>query len=633
MKALRKGMFLFLLLSAAKISAADPDPMASNTGQKDLVMRVKLTQPIVTGNSADAQSAPEGLTGPAISMGLGDATLHGSVSHEKLPDTSTRETINWHSVSAPAGNTRASEALTSPLTSQFSVKDNRVEPGTVLNVRGDLDGLAQAIDRLKKKTPTEPKHLVSNTDKETNNQVQGAGSLSPNSGGRTMGGNMPLPLSTSNNKMATNLITSSWESCPPRIDQGGWKVYEQFKKVERGSDGNTVSVGACIDQGAVVDIVKNYASCSIVADQNARKAFQQYKTFATLNGQKLDVADCKMDTEAFYPVESTPVGCSVRHDFVAKKSIQQQKLFYKDSLGATVPVADCQDSDLAYAQYTTANTCVPTWDQGQNIMIGNSRVAYKDAAGTEQYAAECRPDDSRFAVLEAYCDPKYDHDFGAGQSYYLTRSYYVNGESKPAYLTACARSTKTSFPHIYQTATCGVVNDDAKLLTTWKSKTQIQTETDGVLEIAPCQVRGSPTPYAFLGEDKTVWREWIELGWMSAIVGQATYFDTLKANFVSMNFTNSLNNYTVLCYGPGTGGTMAQCGGTNPDFNNYILEKGGWMVKHKAAEEFRKKYLRGDGTSYADPTIAHNNLGMRMCISGTGNGYGRPDTSNCPAPY
>ena len=88
---------------------------------------------------------------------------------------------------------------------------------------------------------------------------------------------------------------------------------------------------------------------------------------------------------------------------------------------------------------------------------------------------------------------------------------------------------------------------------------------------------------------------------MSAIIGQATYFDTVKANFGGMNFTNSLNNYTVLCYGPGTGGSMAQCGGTNPDFNNYILEKGGWMVKHKAAEEFRKKYLRGDGTSLCGP--------------------------------
>ncbi|SEP43182.1 hypothetical protein [Nitrosovibrio sp. Nv6] len=619
-----KAVMFVLSLVVGSVSAAD-----------DLVMRVKLTQPLVTGNSADAQSAPEGLTGAGISIGLGEATLHGSVSHEQLPDTSTRETINWHSVSMPAGTTRASEQLTAPLVSQFAVTDERVEPGTVLNVRGNLDYLAEAIERLKSKAQAgaNPKHLVSNTDKETLNQMQGAGSLSPGSGGRTMGGNnMPLPLSTNNSKIATNLITSAWEACAPRIDKGDWKVYEQFKKVEKAQDGATVSSGACIDQGAVVDIVKDYASCPVVADQHTLKAHQQYKTFTTLNGQKLDVADCKVDAEAFYPIESTAVGCGVRHDFVAKKSIQQKKLFYKDSLSATVPVADCQDSELAYAQYTTANTCTPTFDAGQNIMIGSSRVTYKDAAGTEQYAAECRPDETTFPVMEAYCDPKYDHDFGAGQSYYYTRSYYTNPEGKPVYLTACARSTKTSFPHVYQSASCGVVNDDAKLMTTWKSKTQITTPDDGMMEIAPCQQRGSPTPYAYTGEDRKVWSNFESLGLKG--IGSTVYFGSMRENIHWANFTNALNTYRVVCtFGGGIdGNTVTACNSADLNYSNRISgNTTTYIGRNRSTEEFRRTYLRGDGTSYVEQNVYRNNIILRLCWAGYQNGTGGRTAANCPA--
>lgn len=624
MKMLLKGMFLLLGLISSGVFAAD------------MVMRVKLTQPLITGNSVDAQSSPEGLTGSAINMGLGDATLHGSVSHEQLPDMSTRQTIAWHSVSMPAGTTRANEALASPLISQFSVKDERVEPGTVLNVRGDLDNLADAIERLKGKTQAanDPKHLVSKTDKETSNQVQGAGNMSPSSGGRTMGGNMPLPLSTSNNKVATNLITSGWDTCPPRIDAGDWKVYEQFKKVERGQDGAIISSGACVDQGAVVEIVRDYAACSILPDQNTLKAHQQYKTFATLNGTKLDVADCKVDAETFYPIESTAIGCGIRHDFVAKKSIQQKKLFYKDSAGATIPVADCQDSDTAYVQYATPNTCTPTYDPGQEVVIGNSRIAYKDAAGTEQYASECRPDSNKFAILEAYCDPKYDHDFGAGQSYYSTRSYYVNGEGKSVYLTACARSTKTSFAHVYQTASCGVVNDDAKLMTSWKSKTQITTPVDGVMEIAPCQLRGSPTPYAFTGEQRSAWRTFVDLGQRG--FNATLYFGSVRGNFAAGNFTNSLNSYQILCTHTGysTAANLSACGGGNLDYNNSASGNSSQFTGvHKSVEEFRRNYLRGDGTAYTQPDIYRNNLVLRLCSGGYANGVGRPDANNCPASY
>ncbi|WP_022669443.1 hypothetical protein [Desulfospira joergensenii] len=469
----------------------------------ETVVKLNLLNQIKKKITADTGSMLTELSPEAVKIGLAEVQLYGRVKHEPLADQSTRMFIEWHSIGIPAGNNETlTDNLDNPLSSQFRTTDLQVEPGTVVTATGDLQGLIDKFLELKEKTKKEsPKHILE--EKEEEEEENGLSSTG-DSGGYSSGSGGDYGSSLSSpDDFSTNLITTTWEDCSPRVSQEDGRVYRQARPVGTDETGKAVETGACEDQGGYVEIQKEYGEpCTIIYDYENKKAYEQYREFAEVDGEFISVTNCSNDFQKSYDIYGITDGCGIRHDFVAGKSIIQEKLFYMDNAGEETQITACIDSDKAYAHFLTDATCSPYIDKVNNTATLYNRTAYKLDDGTIEYASECRAVDGGVKDLyEAYCDQKYEHDFVSGQSYYRTKDYYLDDNNQPVYLTECTRSTVTSFPHIYNTESCGVENDDSTLSTTTMSRTIIETPDDGTMELAPCQARGAAVPYLYMSTE------------------------------------------------------------------------------------------------------------------------------------
>lgn len=631
------AMLFFAVLMAVAVNAAD------------MISQVRMLSMLDVPKTREAQAAFDGLKPEALEFGLGDAVLIGAVEYQALGEPNTRVTIKWHSVGMNNIGGQASQPLAKPLISQFTVDTKRVDPNTLLSVRGDLDQVAEAFLALKNRlAKNTPRDLVSKkeTIKETNNtEKANANELSPSGSSSGRGGNLsnaPYSSSSNQNKIQTDMVVITWEDCAPRIDRAGGFVYPQARKIEKGqTSGRLMGTGSCEDHGDAAAIQTVFGGdCTDMVDVNQKKVFQQYRQFATLAGKQIDVALCTVDFAKFYPIVGNPSTCGYRHDFVNGVSVAQEQLEYTDSTGTIKTVRVCGDSAQSYTQYKTENSCTPTVDGPNSIVIINNRVAFKDSNAAEQYATACTPDSSKqFVISQAFCSPKYEHDFVNHVSYYVTSTYYVDASNNTHSLSTCTRSASNSFPHIFQTTGCSVTNDDANLMTRWNKLTQINTPTDGVLTIAPCAEVGSPTPYAYLGEVAgTTQNVSVAIVSNMSPVNYSYTMPTIRQIFPALNYSLGVSTYLIQtsasptffgCVGGGGvsySRSFSKLSSNNPD-DAIGASSGGYMYDcpdsmsdptgqfmnlsySGYAKPFYKKYLRGDGSAFTDSVVNRNEVSV-----------------------
>lgn len=510
----------------------------------DSVTQGKLIVQLAIPTTKDPRAQFVGLRPEALQMGLGEAVLIGNTDYQVQSDGSTRVNTRWHSITM-GSNVAVTQPLQAPLSSQFRSSDKQVPPNTQVNIRGDLDLLAEDFLKLKAKLGKDsPRDIQrqTNNNNTTTEAGRNANELAPSSGTSSGGNgysNSPYSLNSANDKVKADLITTQWQDCQPRIDRTAGKVFAQARKLDVTESGRLMSTGNCEDRGSTAAIARTYdGDCKPVIDVENRKVYHQYIENAKLDGKTVDVAACTADFTKFDAVKATNENCGYRHDFTAGRSVLQERLFYNDLDGKVIEVRSCNDSTQAFAQFTTQNTCTPTVDAVNKQVFINQRVAFTDGNGAEQYATDCKPDGNpAIAISEAFCDPKYEHDFVNHVSYYRTRAYYVDQKGNTVYVSQCGRSAADSFPHTFETGSCGVRNDDPLMMTYWKKLTQITTPTDGVVQIADCQEIGSPTPYAFLG---TV------IG-AESVVASNKFFNptTIRAQTAGVDWTNNQNTWRV----------------------------------------------------------------------------------------
>jgi hypothetical protein len=510
MKNFYKGLSILVCIGCLSFLAI-PYGLATNemeqiTDDRDQIIKLNLLSRIKQKVSTDAGSVFVDLTPEAVKIGLPEAKLYGSVKQEELVDKTTRMYIKWHSIGVPTGSGDfLIDILPSPLLSQVRTPDENIEAGEIITATGDLQGLINKFLEIKERTKAEePKHILE--EKEEDEKEKGG--LSPDGGGgggTSAGGDYDNDGLDTAAEFSTNMITSNWEKCDPRIAQSEGKVYRQSKQVEVDENGEIVSSGTCVDYGGTVDIQKEYGEpCAVIYDFTNKKAYEQYQEFAVVDGETIPVTTCSNDFKRFYEIYSRPDACGVRHDFVTGKSIVQEELFYMNNAGVETKITDCVDSNKAYAHYLTESTCSPTIDRANGKVILYNRTAYTIDDGSIEFASECRPvAGGEKELFEAYCEQKYEHDFVAGQSYLRTKDYYLNDNNEPVYLTDCTRSTTVSFPHIFNASGCDTINDDESLRSTQYTSTSIDTP-DGRVEISPCQENGIAIPYVYIGiENRT----------------------------------------------------------------------------------------------------------------------------------
>lgn len=468
----------------------------------EIVTQLKTLLPLAIPAGKELRAAFDGLRPEALQLGLGEAVVIGSTRYEEVADKATRVFVQWHSVGLTSGP--ATRVLKVPLASQFRTGDVSLPPNTLLAARGDFDAFVEDFlalkESLKKGTPRDLVRQTNNNSTETTTSA-GADALSPSGGGGYAPGNGGGgSWSNDNNGIKTDLITTQWQACQPRVDRAGGKTYAQARKIEITESGRVMSTGNCEDHGTVAEITRRYGKpCEVVVDVANRKVYEQFMELSNLDGKELEISLCTVDFTKFTEILGNETACGYRHDFNSNTSIKQEKLYYNDAGGNVVEIRDCGDSNKAFTHYSTQNTCAPTIDMVNRQVFLNVRTAFKDSNGAELYASDCRPDgNASFPVSEEFCSPKYEHDFINNVSYYSTRPYYVDGSGKAVYVGTCARSPQASFPHRKVTTSCDKRNDDANLRTFFSEKKEIETP-DGVLEIAPCTESQQAVSYAYVG--------------------------------------------------------------------------------------------------------------------------------------
>lgn len=545
------ALVLMLLLVHPGPGAAELATETISTMQTQVVT-VETIAPLVIEKSKDITAKLVSLTPQAMQLGLQDAVVVGKVEYQKMPDDTTRTKIAWHSIAInPQPGASLAEPLTPPMESQFLTKAPKEETGTQLTAKGDLEILTQKFLALKAKAASgkQPSTVVAEAPKEEEKRDNKASELTPTSTkGSAGGGSAP---SSTPSEFNANLITTSWEPCAVRIAAGESRVYEQHRPVDKDESGAVVDSGACVDTGVFYDAAKVYGGeCADLPDYANAKVYEQYQELATVDGKPVTVRGCTTDFNKFAEIKGTTTGkdgtvCGYRHDFVASRSIEQEILYYTKGT-ETIELTPCQDGAKAYNHFETELTCSYIIDGAKGLAFKQTRIGFTDASGGTSFATECRPieGDTGKAIQEEYCDPKYEHDFVNNVSYYRTRSFYLDSNNQPAYVTECARSATNSFPHIKQTDTCGLTHDDANLRSQYYALTKITTPDDGTLEIAPCSVYGAPVAYVRT-TDKTV-------TWEKTAAG--TYTLTLPATLAS-------NSIVIDLSGAGGGGGGGQRSG------------------------------------------------------------------------
>jgi len=570
------------------------------------VVKISIQSLIVIGKTKTALGKVTSLSNKAVSAGYDEMMLKGTIKYKRLSNGTTRVTITWSSAKRYSGTSEIKRTLPSSLVSQFTTDNKKVQPNTELSAKGDLDSLAKMMDQLASaQSSTTP----------------GAGDGSEDSGSsKAAASNVSNPSTVANDNIQGDSASGqgdvnsgaeiklvTYEACSPRIDKVGGKVYQQAAKVTTGSESGTeLSRDACSDKGAVADIVQDYSSCGTLEDIASGFVYAKYQEYADLDGSRVQVTNCATDFAKKWTVLTTYEGCAVRHDFINNESIQKEQFYYLDDSNNRVDLGDCLDSSIVYPHSLTLNTCTATVDEINGYVFPQKRVMYTNSIGTVEYATECAPVTSEQVALNVeICPQKYEHDFAAGQSYKRIQKFYNDFQTNEKIIVgACSRDTTISFPHLYEQAGCQTVNDDTLLKTIWNSNTQIDvtSEGDGIMEIAPCQEYGSPTPYAYTGNGidsvsngsfrseyfstrKTA-NQWFGVTLTSATVTMQTTGDYACS---SAYYHNSSTNYSF-------GVSTAFAASCNP-------AAAGWSSSVQALvfmtiDKPYQAYLRGDGTTY-----------------------------------
>lgn len=441
---------LLLLVGAFAISAFAQEDAKNKRVKANLVKPINITQ-----QTNDSEATVAEINQAGISVGLNNMHLIGRNAFTKSEAGDTGVAIEWHSISLSSGSENVSEPLTKSLASKFTTSDPKVETGQQVTVYGDWDELLKDLAALKK-SQDEKVTKVENVDdeKESSTGLQPAGTSSTTT----------VPSSSNPySSMNTDIQKTTYEDCPPFINEGANNVEEQKKKIVTGQSGTIYENGLCTSTGVYYPILAKDGDCGYqwnLEDGIATKMVQRYYE---LNGEAKDIGDC-WASNSTHPIAEYGDGvCEVYID---------------------------EPNMMVFPQTRTG------------ILVGETKIYYNECTpqgNTEWplYIENCTNPDTGAQ--------RYDHDLTNHFSYPLERKYYLDPDDEVTkkYVNECSRSTSVSYEHKYTTDGCDWVMDNELLRGQQYSSTYIEAP-GGNLEIESCAARTAPVPYAYVGLTDTV---------------------------------------------------------------------------------------------------------------------------------
>lgn len=453
---MKKLAFLIgvLLLSAGLWQNAEP--IADAIAAEQIVM-VSLVQPIEIQKSIQTGAKFQELTSEAMKYGMSDVVLNGRVSYSPQADSTTRSTIVWDSISMQSGGLTLSEPLGSPLQSMVRTQQpeqtalNRIEPGTSLKARGDVQTLAEALGRLKAQMDEKTKPITEKNEKVEKTNVA------------------PVVAATQDQPQQTTAATTPF---------------------------NTT-----IEAGTVTTSEK----CSdVFIDYDKMKAVKQYKPVYTKAGVKTGEGVCSPNYAEATAILAKDGDCTYAFDFANSTAIKMEQWYYMD--GSTEALlGTCRNSKTLYPLTESRLGCSVQYDMANSKAFPQSKMVFTVGANVMN-ATSCRPVDANgIALQEENCNPMWEHDFVNNVSYLKTRKFYISDvDGSKVYANECSRSSTISFSHVTDPTGCGWIMDDTKMLAYQQGKTIIKTGAiAGDVVVQECHTIATVN-YTYIGQEKIV---------------------------------------------------------------------------------------------------------------------------------
>ncbi|MCW9045305.1 MAG: hypothetical protein OQK35_03135, partial [Alphaproteobacteria bacterium] len=471
-----------------------------------------------------------------------------------------------------------SEPLSSNnFTAQFDLTKPELEPTVPIEIQGNQQELAAALQRLTDGTGEE---AVVRQEKDVQESDTGAGETGSNAKANPDAAAYQSPEALQTAEVAPPIIKITTEGCDIRVDLEQGYAFQQ-SRVETTENG-TVSTGSCADGETKYPLQRSYTACADLVDLTAKTATAQYiQYYSDGGGTRQEVSECTLDTEQVFaivekrdscpvfldygnleavtqaalvyvnstntevqvracqaslevmavPLEETTDGCSIRHDIAGGKSFRQARKTYTLN-GITWQAGSCADNGTEYTHskvYVNAandKICSPIVNIGSASATMQYRLSIA-VDGLSQYVNECTPDTSSLTVsatTDTCTNPvNWTHDVTAGISYGKERHYYTfNGTRE--YVNDCQDSAAAFY---HQVETTGWQDHDDQLFA-YPLNTVYIVAPNGRYNIKVSEVLtgAAQQPYVFTGTS-------------TANSGEVTYEDCSKYQGV-----NNVENYT-----------------------------------------------------------------------------------------
>lgn len=427
MKIQRKGRLLGALAALCLIVSLGRFATAA-----EQIVLVTTVLPIEVQKSVQTGAKFQELTQAAMQYGMSDVVINGRVTFAPQEDNTVRSTVTWDSISMEAGGRKLSEPLSTPLESKVRTPQskepaqNRIETGTTMKAKGDIQTLAEALGRLKAQLDAKNKPEIQKNEKVERTAVTPVVASSQDSGSDS---SSKMPDSSFNTVVEAGTVTTS-AKCPERF-----------------------------------------------IDYDKMKAVAMYRPVYTKSGVKTGEGICSPNYAEAIPIQKKDGDCTYKFDFTESKAIKGEQWYYVESNATEVLVGSCRDSNSTFPLTESRTGCPVTTDLANMVVFPQSKVVFTEGS-VEHNATECRAITGATGIplQEEYCDPMYEHDFVNGVSYLRTRIYYLSDvDGSKIYVNECGRSSKISFPHVQDTTGCGWVMDDENMLAKQQGKTIIKT--------------------------------------------------------------------------------------------------------------------------------------------------------------
>ena len=487
---MKKIILIILMFVASALFAANDQ--ADNQANNQILLKAQIIETIKVGDTKSAKARFTDLKDKAIEIGINEIFINGKIHY--TPQGNYQELkISWESLENSQGLSKTNySGLSQNFYSSLTTDDKQILPPQEITIKVDETVLMAALKTLNEKSKLKAEKVA--LDDKTIAQIKPEAQTSNASNGQAS----TLPGADFNATEKEDVTTSVVEEqCPIRYSVDDLNAYEQKSVNTVDSNGNTLSVGECLDSGVTYKLSKVYgAPCTPLISES--QVYQSYRVTGIVAGEDKIIRDCQVGlTENQIAIQTTTDQCNYEHHLDLGLSYQTQRKFYELN-GEIINISQCESNKKTYQH--TESVCSYDLEVSPGFAVPQTKLYITLDDGIESIVRNCTAHSSQLALVKKNCigSERYLHDFNASISY-LQQETWINNpfdNNKEVKLNSCQISA-TTYQHLQQASNCARSFEDHNLLTRQAVRTYIDdaAQTPSEIFISECSNGFNDIPY------------------------------------------------------------------------------------------------------------------------------------------